>query len=176
MDVLEYPFRIGFRRDPQILLHLSIPQGGQIFRLNLALDQVLFDLETQHDVEIIGQLVGFHADERRLHTVDRSVKSIDIHGAQLILEGLLQYRIEEAPKGAGAPDAIFPQAGLALVNAERDRVAQRRAVISLVEPLVVESMSAFMDAAEKAGLEFALIHAGGYAYVGRMKRGRKRMG
>ena len=63
-----------------------------------------------------------------------------------------ENRIKEVPERARAPDTIFPEAGLAFVNTERDRIAQRCAEIQLVEALVVEPVATFVDATEEAGL------------------------
>ena len=38
------------------------------------------------------------------------------------------------------------------MNAEGDRIAQRRPEISLIQSLIVEPMAAFMDTTEEAGL------------------------
>ena len=55
------------------------------------------------------------------------------------------------------------------MNAERDRIAQRRAEVAGVETLVVQPVAAFMDTTEQAGLEIVLVYTGGDAHVCWMK-------
>ena len=65
MDVLQAPVRIVGDFEPEHFLELLVPARRQIGHLELAFDQLHLDLETQNDVQIVGDLVGFHADERR---------------------------------------------------------------------------------------------------------------
>ena len=62
------------------------------------------------------------------------------------------------------------------MNAQGDRIAQRRAEISLIQSLVVESMPAFMDTTEEAGLQFMFVDTGRHAHIGGMKRRGEGMG
>src|SRR6185437_16343343 len=98
------------------------------------------------------------------------------YAAQLVIKGLLQNRVEKTPKGSRTSDAIFPETGLAFMDAQGDRIAQRCAEIPLIQPLVIQPMAAFMDTTEEAGLQFMFMDAGRHAHVGRMKRRGERMG
>ena len=62
------------------------------------------------------------------------------------------------------------------MDAQGDRIAQRRAEIPLIQPLVIESMPSFMDTTEEAGLQFMFMDTGGHTHVGWMKRCGEGMG
>jgi hypothetical protein len=67
-------------------------------------------------VEVVGQLVGLHADRRRLNGVDRGVKAFEREAAQRSWEGLSEQGVEMPPELDRTPDAILPETGLALVQ------------------------------------------------------------
>src|SRR5262249_38689298 len=108
--------------------------------------------------------------------INRSVELLQVHAAQLMRKLLLEDRIKIAPECTGSAHAVFPHAGLAFVNPERDRVTERSAVVTGIEPLVIKSMAAFMDAAEQTRLQLLFMHSRCDANVRGMERGREGMG
>ena len=109
MHVLENALGIPPRNDVQVAPHLLTPDVRQLLHARSAFHQVLLDLEPQHDVEVIRQLVSFDADQRWFHPVDRGIELLHRYVGQLLREELLQVRIETPPEGAGSPDAVFPE-------------------------------------------------------------------
>ena len=126
-----------------------VPGFGQVFHFQVAFQQQQLQLEADHHVQVIGQLVGIRADQRALYLVDRPVEGIQRHAAQLSREGRLQLRVEVFPKAAAAPNHVLPQAGLALVYARGGAAAQRAALIRHVDALLVHGMPRLVDGAEQ---------------------------
>ena len=51
----------------------------QVFGLGRVFHEILLDFESQHDMEIVRQLVGFHANQRGFHAIDRGIELVDVH-------------------------------------------------------------------------------------------------
>ena len=149
MDVLQAAVAIVGRRDAEILLHAGAPRLRQVFHLQPAFQQVHLEIETHHDVEIVGHLVGVGADQRAFDPVDGAIEGLRRDGAERIGEGVLQHRIKMLPEATTAPDHVFPQPRLALVHACRRPVAQRSAVERGGDALLVERMAGLVDDREQ---------------------------
>ena len=63
MDVLQTAVAIVGRRDAKIGLHCRAPSLRQVLHAELALEQFQLEIEAQHDVQIVGHLVGVSANE-----------------------------------------------------------------------------------------------------------------
>ena len=70
---------------------------------------------------------------------------------------------------------IFPQAGLGLVDSQRNGGSRGQAEIRDGQALFVHAVTAFMQHAEKRGGEIRFVITGGHAHVPRPKCGAKRM-
>src|SRR5262245_12092725 len=62
------------------------------------------------------------------------------------------------------------------MDAERDRAAQRGAVVLPVKPLIVDAVACFMQDAEEALVEMLRMIAGGNPAIARSDASAKRMG
>jgi len=81
-----------------------------------------FEIKAQHDVQVVGCLVGFDTNERRLNFVDCPVELFHLNAAELLGEALLQLRVVGLPEGPAAPYEIFPQPRLRLMYAKRSTI------------------------------------------------------
>ncbi len=59
---------------PSAALILGVPGGGQIGHVQIVVQQILFELKANQDVQVVGHFVGFHADQRRPHVVGRKIE------------------------------------------------------------------------------------------------------
>src|SRR5262249_60780538 len=137
------------------------------------------DLErkAEHDVEIVGDLVGVSADERALDLVDGAIESVERHIAELFGELVLQRRIVVFPEWTAARDHVLPEPRLALMHARRHAMAERRAIERLAHALLVHGMAGFMQPPEQRIADVIVAHAGGDAYVtGREPGAERRQG
>src|SRR5580698_6767343 len=90
VNVLQYAQGIVWDVECEKLLHFGIPGTRQIFDSDLAFEQGHFDFESQNNVQVVGDLVGLHANERRVHDVDGAVETIERKALQRLRECLLQ--------------------------------------------------------------------------------------
>ena len=58
---------VAARIDIEQRCHRRIPARGNVFGVDMAFDQIAFDLVSQDDVQWIGQFVRFNTDESGLH-------------------------------------------------------------------------------------------------------------
>ena len=58
-------------------LHTCAPGLGQIFGPQTALEQFQLQSETQHDVKVVGHLVGISADQRSFDSVNGAIESLN---------------------------------------------------------------------------------------------------
>jgi len=63
VHVLQHAQPVVGRGDAQVFLHARVPDFGQITHRQAAFQQRNFDLHAQHDVQVVGGLVGLHADQ-----------------------------------------------------------------------------------------------------------------
>ena len=61
-------------------------------------DEILLDFEPQHDVEIVGELIGLDSNQRWLHAIDGRVELFPVEGTQLMMKRLLQHGVKETPE------------------------------------------------------------------------------
>ena len=92
MDILQHAVGVVGHLDAQVLAHAGVPGLGQVGEAQLAFHDFLLQLEAQDDVQVVGGLVGLHADERRLDLVDGAVEALRIDPGELLGEGGLQAR------------------------------------------------------------------------------------
>ena len=94
----------------QVFLHARIPGIGQFTDLQRPFHQGDFQLEPQHDVQVISSFIRFNANERGFNLVDGFIKGILGHIAQLGREKRLGLGIEKGPESVAATDQVFPHA------------------------------------------------------------------
>ena len=172
VHVLEHALGVVGHVEPEVLLQPGVPGLGQIGDLEPVLDQLLLELEAQHDVQPVGHLVGLDPDERALDPVHRAVEGVGVDAGAEVLP---HQRREHAAEGAAAPDHVLPQAALRLVQAERLGPAERRALERVGDSGLVEPVAALVHGAVQRRGEVALVPAGRDADVAGAEAGGERM-
>ena len=117
MDILKAADAVGLGDDAEIVAVFLIPSFRHVLDGQSSLEDVGFDLKADHNVKVVGQFVGFHADETRFDFVNGSVERVDVETAEG-RECLLQAGEEAGPERLAATDNVLPKTGLTLVEAE----------------------------------------------------------
>src|ERR1700760_3332260 len=117
MDVLQAaPFVIG-DDNAQPGFVVLVPPAGNIGDGQTAFDQFLFQLITDHDMEMIGNLVGFGTDKGGLYLVDSLVELCHCDGAELFWENGLETGIDGLPPSVTSAYVVLPEAGVGFIGA-----------------------------------------------------------
>src|SRR5438093_542258 len=66
VDVLECAVAVVRHVEPEIGLEARVPRLGKVFDLELALEQLVLQLEAEEDVQVVGDLVRLDADVSRM--------------------------------------------------------------------------------------------------------------
>ena len=114
---------------PKSALIAVAPGFGQVADGEIAFEHGQLEVESQHDVQVVGDFVGFDADQRSLDLVDCPIEGLQRHLTELFGEDGLKPGIVELPETPAAPDPVLPKARLALVNPRRSPVCQGRALV-----------------------------------------------
>ena len=108
VHVLQAAVAIVGRRDAEIGFHARAPRLRQILHRELAFQHFQLEIEAQHDVEIVGHLVGVGADERTRHLVDGAVKGLERHVREPIGEGDPAAADRNRPRSRGCAPRYSP--------------------------------------------------------------------
>ena len=165
MAVLEASLPVAGNIHAQIFLVQPLPLRRNVFDRQRPTDQLLFDLVAHHDVQAVGQLVGFGTDERRLRLVDGAVEHGFVHIRQLLREQLLQLRENGMDKGGTSADDVLIEPALALVNAHGHAAGQGGIIVAVVRPQLVQGVAALVDNGEHGGNQIVLEIMGGDAHI-----------
>ncbi len=117
VHILHHAVSVIWWNDAQVRPVALAPGFSQVTHRQGSFQQGDLEIEAQHDMQVVGDFVGFGADQCAGDFVYCPVKFIQCGVAQLLREGLLQERKTVFPKLAAAPHDILPQPGLALVQA-----------------------------------------------------------
>ena len=128
MHVLQHADAVVRRLDADERAHALVPGGRQIVDAEVAAHQRELELEAQEDVQVVGDLVGLDADQRRLDEVGGAHELLERDVAELLGERLPDLGEVPLPERARAADHVLPEARLRLVQAERGGVAAERAL------------------------------------------------
>ena len=79
VHVLQAAVAVVGRGDAEVGLEARAPGLGQVLDREPALQQLQLQVEAQHDVQIVGHLVGVGADQRALDLVDGAVERVERH-------------------------------------------------------------------------------------------------
>ena len=109
VDVLEEAVLVVGWGDAEIALVGGPPGVGQVGDSESAFEEVQAQLEADHDMEVVGDFVGVGADEAGLDAVDGAVEGIEVDGAELVGEGLLELGVEVVPEGLASAYEVFPE-------------------------------------------------------------------
>ena len=160
MHILQNPVRGPVHGHPEIPKEAGIPGLFQIGRIQLAGDQVAFQIEAHHDVQVILHLVGFGADIARCHAVHAGIEVVGIVDVQPVER--VRHAVEQpAGEGAAAADLVLGNPRLRFVHAKRDAAAKRGEGIVAVDAELVIRMADLVDGGIKAVEGFRRDHSGG---------------
>src|SRR6266508_1107754 len=125
VDVLEEPAGVVRDIEPEILGGARVPGLGKVGELELAVEDRELELEAHRYVQVVGDLIGLDADQRRLDLVGRPMERLGVDGRKLIGKQLPQPRQLLPQVQTPPPHPVLPKATLGLVEAERRRARQR---------------------------------------------------
>ncbi len=128
MHVLHHALGIVGRGEPEVIAHLVVPGRRQVGDRQAVFGQGDLEVEAQHDVQVVGRLVGLDPDQRRFDLVDGAVEGGQIDVGQLFGIEALQAGVEALPERQAAADEVLPESRLRFVNGERRATQERRAV------------------------------------------------
>ena len=115
VNVLKAAQPVFLDLEPKPLAHHAVPHVRQVRDAQVALKHLLLNLIPDHDVEVVGDLIGFHTDESGFDLVGDEVHRRGIEDRNL-WEGLVEPRPNNAPEGFGSANLVLPKTGLRLVN------------------------------------------------------------
>lgn len=111
VDVLEASVGVVGRAEAEEFFELFIPGGGDVGHFEVSGKEGAFELEAEEDVKVVSGFVGFNADGRVGRAVDGREELIEVELLKVGKE-FLGAREPLFPKGTGAADVVFPEAGL----------------------------------------------------------------
>ena len=161
---------------PSDCVYWAFQAAGTSAGWSVAGNQLLLQLEANHDVQVVRDLVRLDADEARLHVVDGRIKLVARHRAERLGKFRLRLRIKMLPEGLAATDEVLPHPRLRLVNAQRGRFTDRRAESLPVETLLIKSVPRLVQHAEERAGEVMFVVARGQPAVARTHPAAERMG
>ena len=74
MNVLQAAGAIIRRRDADVALVQIVPRTGKIRRSQITIEKLPLELEPDHDVKVVCNLVRLDTNEMRLDPIDRTAK------------------------------------------------------------------------------------------------------
>ena len=165
VNVLQATVRIVIGRDAKVAVESFVPDAGQFGRLQIAGQHCLLQLKPQHDVQVVGDFVGFDSDERWPNIVDGPVKLFLCHIQEGIWKRGLSFREEVLPESWTAANEILPHPRLRFVDAQRNGLAHRRAKCVFVKTLLVNAVAGFVQRPEESSGEMMFVISRGEAAV-----------
>lgn len=97
----------------------------------------------------VGDFIGIHADEARLHSVHELVKVVD-RTVLGVREVLVHQRGGVHPEVSALQHHSLPEEALALVHSHTQGTTHRQIVPSLIAALLVQAVPYFVDSAGQA--------------------------
>jgi hypothetical protein len=95
--------------------------------IEAAVHQALLQFEAQHDVQVVGDLVGVDADGADCDRVDGQIERIAFDSVEPVGEELAVAWFPVAPEGPATGDLVLPDAALRLVGGHACSLAERGA-------------------------------------------------
>ncbi len=151
MDVLQAPVVETARHiHAQVVLHLAVPQSGNVFGLDFAGNQCAFYLEAQDDMRRVGQLVGIDADESAVYLREQT-RQVGSFKGRLCPEVFLHQWRDQLQEGRAAAQLHFKRQALALVYAHGAGAAHWQEQRVTRQALLIAGVPGFVDDAHQAG-------------------------
>ncbi len=173
VHILQHAIRRAIHRIAEIRREAVVPRGLEIVRRQIARNERLFQIEAQHDMQVVLHLVRLGADEPAMHPVDRAVEGLDILHPE-IAERLAHPGVEPPGERPAAPQLVLVDAALAFVHAHRHALPQGRQAIAGVDPLLVAGVAHLVDRGIEAVERVMFGHPRGDAHIV-ARAGRERM-
>ncbi len=150
--------------EPQPLLHLGVPQRGDVRHLDATLHQIALQLVAQDDVGRVGHLVRIDPDKAGLDPVVE-LDQVCRRQRRLLAEVGVNVRRQQRQEGGIMAELHLAEQALALVNAHGARLGHWLAQQLARQALLVTGVTGFVDDTHQAGDELLLVVAGGDAHV-----------
>ena len=165
MHVLQAALLVVGHVEPQIFFIFRVPERGHLIRRDLAVDEGLFQLVADHDVDAVGQLVRVHTVQARTRYVDRLVQLPVGHVGEGIAGQLPQLRRDEAQERLAPADDVFKETGNALVHGAGHIVVGVIRVLLFRHILHEQRVSALVHGGEDVRDEIILIKMSRHADI-----------
>lgn len=150
--------------EPQPLLHLGVPQRGDVCHLDATFHQIALQLVAQDDVGRVGHLVRIDPDKAGLDPVVE-LGQVCRCQRRLLAEVGANVRRQQCQEGGIMAELHLAEQALALVNAHGARLGHRLAKQLARQALLVTGVAGFVHYTHQAGDELLLVVAGGDAHV-----------
>ena len=149
----------------KVIPHLLPPEGGQLRRVQAILDQKLFQLIAEQDMQAVGELIRLRADEGGPGDIHRPVQVLRRNARRLLREQLPQLGEKGAGKGPAPAQQVLKEAALALMDAHGDPGAQAGIRDVLPDMELIQGVPPLMDHAEQGAGGIIQVIVGGDAHV-----------
>ena len=144
VDVLQHPVRRPVHRNAEIPEKARVPRLGQVVGGQPPRDQVAFQVEPHHDVQVVLDLVGLGADIAWGHAVDGAIEFVGVRDRQAA--GHVRHPPVQPPgKGPAPSHLVFIDARLAFMDAHRHATSQRRQRVVGVDAQFIAGMADLVD-------------------------------
>ena len=110
MDVLQAAFGVGGWGHLEEVFEVTVPSGGHVFDLEVAVEELAFEGEAEEDVEVVGGFVGFDADEGVLRAVGSEEELVEVEFLEMG-EKFLARAGATFPRRGGSGRRGFPRGG-----------------------------------------------------------------
>src|SRR5450830_2003416 len=111
MDVLEDAVRVIGNLNAKILFYLGIPEAREVGHFHFPVDQSFLDLETEHHVQIVRDLVRLGSYKRWFGDVDCPIEVLN-RDALKLCKAALKAWIVVLPECLRTTDKVLPGSGL----------------------------------------------------------------
>ena len=171
VDVLQHALGVGRRPDTEVDFEALVPCVAEIGDCQRALHHRAFQIESQHHVQVVGDLVGLDANERRRHGHQGPLHLVGSRAGERSGKSIAGYGEAPLPESGRPAHKILPQARLRFVDAERRRLAGRQPVPVARQALLVQPMPRFVEhAIERRRKKVLVPPRGDPAIVGAHRR------
>src|SRR5579885_1621373 len=107
VNILQHAQGVRWWNDTQVIVILLVPEVRQVVYINLPTDESLFQLKADDNMQVIGDFIGFSANETRPDLVERADKLLHLAAAKGLWEGGAQQVNMPLPEREGAANVVF---------------------------------------------------------------------
>ena len=161
VDVLEHALGVVGRADAEVRFEAVVPCGREVAHVELPLHDRPLEIEAEHDVEVVRDLVGLDADARGSHAEQRFVHRVGVGVGERRGKSGTRARKAPCPEVSRAADEVLPEPRLRLVHAERRRLAGRQPIPVATQSLLVQAVPRLVHDPEQGRGQEAFVPPGG---------------